>query len=73
MVACQPGPRAGTRPPIRVTSTAPAAWIAAASRICLRKFPYHEGESMGFNVQSETGRLRQVILHRPDLELKRLT
>ncbi|HSA50483.1 MAG TPA: arginine deiminase family protein, partial [Yinghuangia sp.] len=28
---------------------------------------------MGFNVQSETGRLRQVILHRPDLELKRLT
>ncbi|WP_436777112.1 arginine deiminase [Yinghuangia sp. YIM S09857] len=28
---------------------------------------------MGFNVQSETGRLKQVILHRPDLELKRLT
>ncbi|WP_331768043.1 arginine deiminase [Embleya sp. NBC_00896] len=28
---------------------------------------------MAFNVQSETGRLRQVILHRPDLELKRLT
>jgi arginine deiminase len=28
---------------------------------------------MGFHVDSETGRLRQVILHRPDLELKRLT
>jgi arginine deiminase len=26
-----------------------------------------------FSVQSEVGRLRQVILHRPDLELKRLT
>ncbi|WP_436790380.1 hypothetical protein, partial [Yinghuangia sp. YIM S10712] len=30
-------------------------------------------EFMAFRVQSETGRLRQVILHRPDLELKRLT
>ncbi|UGQ13834.1 arginine deiminase [Yinghuangia sp. ASG 101] len=28
---------------------------------------------MAFRVQSETGRLKQVILHRPDLELKRLT
>ncbi|MGW7514874.1 arginine deiminase [Streptomyces sp. NPDC054796] len=28
---------------------------------------------MGFHVNSETGRLRRVILHRPDLELKRLT
>ncbi|MEU2157203.1 arginine deiminase [Streptomyces sp. NPDC019396] len=28
---------------------------------------------MGFHVDSETGLLRQVILHRPDLELKRLT
>jgi len=28
---------------------------------------------MGFGVGSETGRLRQVVLHRPDLELKRLT
>ncbi|MBM9618729.1 arginine deiminase [Streptomyces zhihengii] len=28
---------------------------------------------MAFHVDSETGRLRQVILHRPDLELKRLT
>ncbi|MEU5810688.1 arginine deiminase [Streptomyces sp. NPDC047718] len=28
---------------------------------------------MPFHVASETGRLRQVILHRPDLELKRLT
>ena len=28
---------------------------------------------MGFRVDSETGRLRRVILHRPDLELKRLT
>lgn len=28
---------------------------------------------MGFHVDSETGRLRHVILHRPDLELKRLT
>ncbi|MEU9981696.1 arginine deiminase [Streptomyces sp. NPDC050856] len=28
---------------------------------------------MGFHVASETGRLRRVILHRPDLELKRLT
>ncbi|WP_329137525.1 arginine deiminase [Streptomyces sp. NBC_01476] len=28
---------------------------------------------MGFHVDSETGRLRSVILHRPDLELKRLT
>ncbi|KRV51390.1 arginine deiminase [Wenjunlia vitaminophila] len=28
---------------------------------------------MGFHVDSEVGRLRQVILHRPDLELKRLT
>ena len=26
-----------------------------------------------FTVKSEVGRLRQVILHRPDLELKRLT
>ena len=26
-----------------------------------------------FKVESEVGRLRQVILHRPDLELKRLT
>src|SRR6202030_3922701 len=26
-----------------------------------------------FGVDSEVGRLRQVILHRPDLELKRLT
>ncbi|MET7297618.1 arginine deiminase [Embleya sp. NPDC005575] len=28
---------------------------------------------MGFHVESETGRLKQVILHRPDLEMKRLT
>ncbi|RII17773.1 Arginine deiminase [Streptomyces sp. YIM 130001] len=28
---------------------------------------------MGFHVDSETGRLRRVIVHRPDLELKRLT
>lgn len=28
---------------------------------------------MGFHVDSEVGRLRRVILHRPDLELKRLT
>ncbi|WP_066943988.1 arginine deiminase [Streptomyces lushanensis] len=28
---------------------------------------------MGFHVDSETGRLSRVILHRPDLELKRLT
>ena len=28
---------------------------------------------MGFNVQSETGQLRQVIVHRPGLELSRLT
>jgi arginine deiminase len=28
---------------------------------------------MGFHVDSEVGRLRSVILHRPDLELKRLT
>ncbi|MGA4962175.1 arginine deiminase [Streptomyces pseudogriseolus] len=28
---------------------------------------------MSFHVDSETGRLKQVILHRPDLELKRLT
>ena len=28
---------------------------------------------MGFNVQSEVGRLRQVIVHRPGLELSRLT
>ncbi|MDT0449558.1 arginine deiminase [Streptomyces hesseae] len=28
---------------------------------------------MDFHVDSEAGRLRQVILHRPDLELKRLT
>ncbi|MFJ6216508.1 arginine deiminase [Streptomyces sp. NPDC092296] len=28
---------------------------------------------MGYHVASEAGRLRQVILHRPDLELKRLT
>ncbi|MFI5754782.1 arginine deiminase [Streptomyces sp. NPDC051569] len=28
---------------------------------------------MGFHVDSETGRLRRVILHRPDLELRRLT
>jgi len=26
-----------------------------------------------FHVDSEVGRLRQVVLHRPDLELKRLT
>src|SRR5580704_19186454 len=31
-----------------------------------------EGGAM-FHVDSEVGRLRQVILHRPDLELKRLT
>ena len=28
---------------------------------------------MGLHVDSEVGRLRQAILHRPDLELKRLT
>ncbi|UGY94103.1 arginine deiminase [Streptomyces gobiensis] len=28
---------------------------------------------MGFHVDSEAGRLRRVIVHRPDLELKRLT
>jgi Arginine deiminase len=28
---------------------------------------------MGYHVASEAGRLKQVILHRPDLELKRLT
>src|SRR5690242_18994671 len=28
---------------------------------------------MGFHVDSEAGRLSRVILHRPDLELKRLT
>ena len=31
------------------------------------------GSAMGFHVDSEAGRLRRVILHRPDLELKRLT
>ncbi len=30
-------------------------------------------DPMGYHVDSETGRLRRVILHRPDLELKRLT
>ena len=28
---------------------------------------------MNFNVQSEVGQLRQVIVHRPGLELSRLT
>jgi hypothetical protein len=28
---------------------------------------------MSFNVRSEVGRLRQVIVHRPGLELSRLT
>jgi arginine deiminase len=28
---------------------------------------------MSLHVDSEVGRLRQVVLHRPDLELKRLT
>ncbi|MGW8377214.1 arginine deiminase [Streptomyces sp. ODS28] len=28
---------------------------------------------MGFHVDSEAGRLKRVVLHRPDLELKRLT
>jgi arginine deiminase len=28
---------------------------------------------MMFHVDSEVGRLHQVVLHRPDLELKRLT
>ena len=28
---------------------------------------------MSFHVDSEVGQLRQVIVHRPDLELKRLT
>jgi arginine deiminase len=28
---------------------------------------------MTFNVQSEAGQLRQVIVHRPGLELSRLT
>ena len=28
---------------------------------------------MTLHVDSEVGRLRQAILHRPDLELKRLT
>jgi len=28
---------------------------------------------MTFNVASETGQLRQVIVHRPGLELSRLT
>jgi arginine deiminase len=28
---------------------------------------------MTFNVGSEVGQLRQAIVHRPDLELKRLT
>jgi hypothetical protein len=28
---------------------------------------------MAFHVESEVGRLRQVLLHRPDLELQRLT
>jgi arginine deiminase len=35
--------------------------------------PRGEDEGMGFHVDSEAGRLRRVILHRPDLELKRLT
>jgi arginine deiminase len=36
--------------------------------------PAFEGETvMPFHVGSEVGRLRQVIVHRPDLELKRLT
>src|SRR5215467_6514072 len=35
-------------------------------------FPGKDGP-MGFHVDSEAGRLRRVILHRPDLELKRLT
>ena len=29
-----------------------------------------EGRAMPLHVDSEVGRLRQVILHRPDLELK---
>jgi arginine deiminase len=28
---------------------------------------------MGFNVRSGVGRLRQIIMHRPGLELSRLT
>jgi arginine deiminase len=35
--------------------------------------PEGQDEGMGFHVDSEAGRLRRVILHRPDLELKRLT
>src|SRR5271170_4542248 len=34
--------------------------------------PIQKGDAM-FHVDSEVGRLRQVVLHRPDLELKRLT
>src|SRR5947209_17531068 len=37
-----------------------------------RPEPGRDGSFM-FHVDSEVGRLRQVILHRPDLELKRLT
>jgi arginine deiminase len=32
-----------------------------------------EDDAMNLHVDSEVGRLRQVIVHRPDLELKRLT
>ena len=35
--------------------------------------PWPGGRDMSFNVQSEVGQLRQVIVHRPGLELSRLT
>lgn len=38
-----------------------------------RHEPENAGLVMSFNVQSEVGELRQVIAHRPGLELCRLT
>src|SRR6516165_1789388 len=52
--------------------------MAADLRRCLqaalpdRQPPHRTGDPM-FGVASEVGRLRQVVLHRPGLELKRLT
>src|SRR6478752_2473758 len=39
----------------------------------VKTVPDGQDGDMGFHVDSEAGRLRRVILHRPDLELKRLT
>src|SRR5580700_8487032 len=57
----------------RSISTPGPGWALVRPPMRPEKLPSEGGRAVTFHVDSEVGRLRQVILHRPGLELKRLT